>query len=152
MRCKPSSFKEYMIDVFIHYIPRAFHKDRENKKRVPGSTVLQSIFFMPMQMSRSPTSLPFPSLVCHAHSPPHPALPSSSSQVVTLKYLLQLSCIKTHTSQAHGFHGAGGGGGVGNIGGTAENIVFLSILALPSPDKATSAATNPAFPARVGSV
>lgn len=52
----------------------------------------------------------------------------------------------------HGFHGAGGGGGVGNMGGTAENIVFLSILALPSPDKATSAATNPAFPARVGSV
>jgi hypothetical protein len=53
---------------------------------------------------------------------------------------------------SHGFQGAGGGGGVGNIGGTAENIVFLSIPVVLSPDKATSAATNPAFPAIVGSV
>lgn len=52
----------------------------------------------------------------------------------------------------YGFHGAGGGGGVGNIGGTAEKMVFLSIDVLLSPDNATSAATKPAFPARVGSV
>lgn len=52
----------------------------------------------------------------------------------------------------HGFQGAGGGGGVGNIGGTEENIVFLSIFVVLSPDRATSAATRPAFPARVGSV
>lgn len=52
----------------------------------------------------------------------------------------------------HGFHGAGGGGGVGNIGGTAEKRVFLSIPELLSPDNATSAATKPALPARVGSV
>lgn len=54
---------------------------------------------------------------------------------------------------SHGFQGAGGGGGVGNIGGTAEKMVFLSMVVLLfSPDKATSAATKPALPARVGSV
>lgn len=58
-------------------------------------------------------------------------------------------CGKTRN---HGFHGAGGGGGVGNIGGTAENIVFLSIPPLFSPERATRAATRPAFPASVGSV
>lgn len=54
--------------------------------------------------------------------------------------------------EIYGFQGAGGGGGVRYIGGTAEKIVFLSIPTLDSPDRATRAATRPAFPASVGSV
>ena len=54
----------------------------------------------------------------------------------------------------YGFHADGGGGGVGNIGGIAEKIVFLSMLYLPVGISAIeiSAATKPAFAARVGSV
>lgn len=55
-------------------------------------------------------------------------------------------------AKSQGFQGAGGGGGVGNIGGTAEKMVFLSILVVLSPERATRAATKPAFPAIVGSV
>nr|GMD43887.1 hypothetical protein Iba_chr10cCG9610 [Ipomoea batatas] len=51
----------------------------------------------------------------------------------------------------YGLQGAEGGGGVGNIGGIEENIVFLSsptsCVVVVSPDKATRAATKPAFPA-----
>lgn len=54
----------------------------------------------------------------------------------------------------YGFHADGGGGGVGNIGGIAEKMVFLSMPNRPVliSDIEISAATKPAFAARVGSV
>lgn len=54
----------------------------------------------------------------------------------------------------YGFHADGGGGGVGNIGGIAEKMVFLSMPNRPVliSDIEISAATRPAFAARVGSV
>lgn len=53
----------------------------------------------------------------------------------------------------YGFHADGGGGGVGNIGGIAEKMVFLSMPNRPVliSDIEISAATKPAFAARVGS-
>lgn len=65
-----------------------------------------------------------------------------------IPYISMIMSMHTH----QGFQGAGGGGGFGNKGGTAENIVFLSIPTLLSPERATRAATKPAFPASVGSV
>lgn len=50
-------------------------------------------------------------------------------------------------------HGGGGGGLTWYSGGTAENMIFLSMpFRVPLVERDTSAATKPAFPAKVGSV
>lgn len=96
-------------------------------------------------------SLPDPYAFVYQSCADHPITPLEYSKI--LFTISHTDIIKRSWSvfSLQGFHGAGGGGGVGNIGGTAEKMVFLSIFEVLSPERATRAATKPAFPARVGS-
>lgn len=97
------------------------------------------------QATHPPICVIYLFLLLHAYHP--------INQLKYSKILFTTSHTDMIKRVTQGFHGAGGGGGVGNIGGTAEKMVFLSILfVVLSPERATKAATKPAFPASVGSV